>query len=132
MAGNEAQSNLNSPLQPGSLPHISTHILDQALGVPASRVPVELFFLNESGNWDRLESHFTNTDGRVQFQSILKKGSYKIQFSILEYYKSQNKTLGVDTFFLNPEIGFRIEDTTRKYHVPLLLSPFGFSTYRGS
>ena len=128
MAGNSSEK--NSSIAP--IPHISTHILDQAIGLPASRVSVELSIMNEAGQWDHLESHFTNSDGRAQFQTPLKKANYKIHFLITEYYQQQKKTLGVDTFFLNPEIAFRIEDTHRKYHVPLLLSPFGYSTYRGS
>lgn len=106
---------------------ISSHILDTSLGLPASNVLISLSRKTDKG-WEDLAKAHTNSDGRVSFDIELKNGVYKLKFAIEDYYKK----LGQKHFFLNTKLVFNVDDTERKYHVPLLLNPFGYSTYRGS
>lgn len=106
---------------------ISTHVLDTSLGLPAAGVPVTLFRM-KGADWHVIKTESTNTDGRISFDCESLAGTYKLNFEIESYLKNQNK----DFFFLQAPVIFKIENTNRKYHVPLLLNPFGYSTYRGS
>ena len=113
---------------------ISTHVLDTSKGLPAAGVEVKLqkalksTALSESTNWQDIASGVTNTDGRYSFDCENVAGIYRLTFEIEKYLKQDNK----DFFFLQAPVIFKIENVNRKYHVPLLLNPFGFSTYRGS
>ncbi len=102
---------------------ISTHILDTAKGHPAAGVRVHLFRENLLIN-----SATTNPDGRIPAllpaTKELQVGIYKLQFDISEY--------SPDAFYPEVHVVFRVNDAAGHYHVPLLLSPFGYSTYRGS
>lgn len=104
---------------------ISTHILDTTKGHPAKSVPVTLEKL-DNGQWKEIGKDSTNADGRIVFDCEKVAGDYRLTFFIEDYFK------GEEHFFLNTTIPFRIKDTNRKYHVPLLLNPYGHSTYRGS
>lgn len=104
---------------------ISTHILDTTKGHPAKDVPV-LLEMKTNGNWNEIGKSSTNADGRIVFDCEKTPGDYRLTFFIEDYFK------GEEHFFLNTTIPFRIKDTNRKYHVPLLLNPYGHSTYRGS
>ncbi|MCB1051118.1 MAG: hydroxyisourate hydrolase [Acidobacteria bacterium] len=106
---------------------ISTHILDTSLGTPAQGVTVELFKAT-NGTWQSLHVALTNADGRIVFDVPAEAGDYRLVFGI-ETYAAQWQ---MEPFFLDVPITFRIHNTQRKYHVPLLLNPYGFSTYRGS
>lgn len=104
---------------------ISTHILDTSKGMPAANVTVTLE--QKSGpDWKEIGKDQTNTDGRIVFDCPKVAGDYRLTFFIEDYFK------GEEHFFLNSPIIFRVKNTDRKYHVPLLLNPFGLSTYRGS
>lgn len=108
---------------------ISTHILDTSTGSPAAGVPVTLQFkVGEGGAWSDVIQGETNPDGRFAFDCERLAGIYRITFGIEEYFKRDRR----DFFFMNVPVIFHVEDTNRKYHVPLLLNPFGYSTYRGS
>ncbi len=104
---------------------ISTHILDTTKGPPASGVTVLLEQKNNN-DWKEIGTDKTNTDGRIVFNCPKEQGIYRLTFMIEEYYKNE------EHFFLNTPIVFQIKNTERKYHVPLLLNPYGYSTYRGS
>ena len=106
---------------------ISTHILDINLGSPAKDVFVTLEKQN-SNQWNLVKKYKTNSDGRINFDCPFEPGQYRLTFQIEDYFKQQKQ----DSFFLAVPVAFQITDTTRKYHVPLLLSPFGYNTYRGS
>jgi 5-hydroxyisourate hydrolase len=106
---------------------ISTHILDTSLGQPAAGVSVQLEKA-EGENWSSIGRETTNADGRISFQCPSEVGTYRLMFQVDPYFKSQQ----VASFFTQIPVLFRITDTKRKYHVPLLLNPFGYSTYRGS
>lgn len=106
---------------------ISTHILDLSSGQPAAAVEVELEVKSSSG-WTTLKKDVTNKDGRISFDVAAQEGIYRLNF-ITEDYLRKNKR---DVFFLSTPVTFQINDTSRKYHIPLLLNTYGYSTYRGS
>ncbi len=106
---------------------ISTHILDTSLGTPAQAVAVKLQ-IKEGAAWKDLGAGVTNADGRFVFGCEKAAGVYQIIFSIEDYFKASAR----EAFFLDTPVIFKVTDTQRKYHVPLLLNPFGYSTYRGS
>jgi len=106
---------------------ISTHILDTSKGMPAEGVHVSLEKM-ENNQWQNVGQGVTNTDGRYAFDCEKNSGTYRLIFGIEDYFKKHKQ----ESFFLNTPVIFKIENTQRKYHVPLLLNPFGYSTYRGS
>ena len=106
---------------------ISTHILDTSLGCPASDVIVKLE-KKIHDSWIVLFTEKTNADGRISFNCQADKGVYRLEFQIDEYFK-KNK---ITPFFICAPVTFEISDIGRKYHIPLLLNPYGYSTYRGS
>ena len=112
----------------GSRPTISTHVLDLGSGEPAAGVPVALFRLGDDGQPTLLAEAETDDDGRVRalLDVDLQPGSYQLVFDVAAYLEDDVE------FFENMALGFRIDDPERSYHVPLLLSPFGLSSYRGS
>lgn len=105
---------------------ISTHILDTHLGKPAADVAVRLF--DETGAL--LAESKTNQDGRVgDFNLVdLVTGEYALEFEIGKYFASKQ----TETFFPKATIHFFVHDASQHYHIPLLISPFAYSTYRGS
>ena len=110
---------------------ITTHVLDTAKGVPAENVPIHLeSWINSE--WQLLGRGSTNADGRLTNllePGSLAKGNYRISFDVKKYFSSQN----IQSFFYPVvRIEFEILKPEQHYHVPLLLSPFGYSTYRGS
>lgn len=106
---------------------ISTHVLDTSRGNPAAGVAVSLQKMN-GDRWVDVSKGVTDADGRHAFGSEREAGTYQIVFDIEPYLKKS----GGEFFFLTAPVVFKIENTQRKYHVPLLLNPFGYSTYRGS
>jgi 5-hydroxyisourate hydrolase len=106
---------------------ISTHILDTSLGKPANEVRVELA-KHDGTKWVEIQSDLTNSDGRIVFNALAQTGVYRLKFKIEDYFKKNN----LEPFFIVVPVVFNITDTSRKYHIPLLLNPFGYSTYRGS
>ena len=110
---------------------ITTHILDTSLGKPAADVPVKLSQKNQGDTWQTLVEATTNADGRVADllpkAMVLPIGIYKMTFYTEGYFVAQKRSF----FYPIVEIQFYVYDATH-YHVPLLLNPFGYSTYRGS
>lgn len=106
---------------------ISTHVLDTSLGKPAAGIRVTL-----RRDSSLIGSGTTDDDGRVrdllEKGSTLTEGDYTLSFSVGDYFANSNR----ETFYGDIQISFRIGAGTEHYHVPLLLSPFGYSTYRGS
>ncbi|WAR00441.1 HIUH-like protein [Mya arenaria] len=115
---------------PNRVPPLTTHILDTARGVPASNVPMLFSRQNERGDFDQIEQGTTDNDGRGGFLrgGSWQPGVYRLRFDTDAYFQQQNTT----GFYPFVEVVFRITDPCQHYHVPLLLSPYGYSTYRGS
>jgi len=109
---------------------ISTHILDLARGKPAANVAVILDVIGENGFWSEVTRGTTDADGRIASilpGGVTKAGEYRLRFATGDYFRS----LGQSTIY--PEIAVHVRlEAGAKYHLPLLLSPFGYSTYRGS
>ncbi|MGH9744817.1 MAG: hydroxyisourate hydrolase [Candidatus Acidiferrales bacterium] len=109
---------------------ITTHVLDVSVGQPAAGVPVTLE-IESAGNWKELSRGATDSDGRLRHLLVpgsLVNGTYRLSFETKAYFKSR-KVKG-----LYPEVAivFQVRNAKEHYHIPLLLSPFGYSTYRGS
>ena len=105
---------------------LSTHVLDTSLGKPAAGVTVVL----ESVAGEALGDGITDGDGRVGSigPERLEAGDYRLRFASGGYFAAQ----GVEAFYPEVVVVFTIADTAQHYHVPVLLNPFGYSTYRGS
>ena len=104
---------------------ISTHILDTTKGMPAQGVTVVLE-QQSAGTWKEIDKNETNADGRIVFNCPKEPAVYRLTFMIENYFKDE------EHFFMNTPIIFNVKNTDRKYHVPILLNPYGYSTYRGS
>ena len=109
---------------------ITTHVLDTSLGKPAEGLAIALQQL-ENGKWENIASGRTNADGRIANLLLpnesLVPGVYRMEFQTGEYYQA----LETRTFY--PVVHIQFETFDREhYHVPLLLNPYGYSTYRGS
>lgn len=111
---------------------VTTHVLDAARGRPAVGVAVRLEAATspDTTDWTTLAEAETNADGRVPRlgPEHLDAGDYRLTFGTGDYFDR----LGVETFYPQVQITFRITDPEQHYHVPCLLSPFAYSTYRGS
>jgi 5-hydroxyisourate hydrolase len=110
---------------------ITTHILDTALGRPAAGVAIAL--LHQDGDdWEELGAGISDTDGRVPGLLAdgpsLPAGTYRMHFATGSYYEARSKA----AFYPYVDVVFQLDDSGDHYHIPLLLSPFGYSTYRGS
>ena len=105
---------------------VSTHVLDTALGKPAANLHVKLE-IKASDAWTPLAEAVTNADGRISSfvpgNVELAPGIYQLRFDTSAYQTG---------FYPEVTVTFRIDHAAQHYHVPLLLSPFGYSTYRGS
>lgn len=111
---------------------ITTHVLDTALGKPASGIAIELSRQRPDASFQVLGNGTTDADGRVRNllpdDHALVPGLYRMFFSLGDY----QRRVGVKGFYPSVTIDFEIVEPAQHYHVPLLLSPFGYSTYRGS
>ncbi|ECK7746761.1 TPA: hydroxyisourate hydrolase [Campylobacter coli] len=113
---------------------LSTHILDINSGQPASNVKVELYNLDQNQQWVKISEKFTKKNGRIADFLPYEKtenrsfGVYKLKFYTKDYYISHK----VDSFYPFVEVSFELLKDQKHYHVPITLSPFGYSTYRGS
>lgn len=110
---------------------ISTHVLDTSTGRPAAGVPVTLAVRESDGKWRRLGKAVTDADGRVRgfftTSEAIVAGTYILTFDTGGYFQSR----GIESFFPQAGIVFTVRDAAQNHHVPLLLSPYSYSTYRG-
>ncbi|HEX9369335.1 MAG TPA: hydroxyisourate hydrolase [Vicinamibacterales bacterium] len=110
---------------------ISTHVLDTSVGRPAASVTVQLQRQN-GATWIDVSRSVTDSDGRVTgllpAAGQAGAGGYRLTFDVAEYFRAR----GVESFYSTVSIDFVVRDGAAHYHVPLLLSPYGYSTYRGS
>ena len=120
----------------GSGGFLTTHVLDTARGLPASGVMIELFQLGDDARRVKIASATTNDDGRTDTpilpQDRFSTGTFELVFHVGAYLRRNNFDVEAPLFLDEIPIRFGINDATSHYHVPLLISPFGYSTYRGS
>jgi 5-hydroxyisourate hydrolase len=111
---------------------ITTHVLDVSIGRPAAEIPVRLDRRASNGDWEPVGSQKTDADGRAR--ELMPDGEplstalHRLTFEVGLYFTERK----VESFYHEVTIAFRVTDPEQHYHVPLLLSPFGYSTYRGS
>ena len=114
---------------------LTTHILDTASGRPAAGVVIDLFKM-DGASAEQITNAVTNADGRCDAPILegeaLVAGTYKLVFRAGAYLRDQHANLPDIMFLDDIEIAFGVNDADQHYHVPLLLSPYGYSTYRGS
>ena len=115
---------------------LSTHVLDTMHGTPAAGMVVSLF--TTDGGRPALVSRFTldsdgrNPDGQLYDSATLKVGTYRLAFDVAAYFRARGVTLPQPNFLNEVNLDFGVADTSQHYHVPLLVSPWSYSTYRGS
>ena len=109
---------------------ISTHVLDTARGVPAAGVAIVLEREAPGGGWQPAGRGETDADGRVGvlLAGPLEAARYRLTFATRDYFRAQ----GTRAFYPEVRVDFEVDEPGRHHHVPLLLSPYGYSTYRGS
>ena len=111
---------------------ITTHVLDTAAGQPAEGVPVALDRQSGDGSWKRLGESKTGADGRctdlLPQGTPVETGAYRLTFDSGSYFSARK----METFYPQVTVIFTVREASQHHHVPLLLSPFGYSTYRGS
>jgi 5-hydroxyisourate hydrolase len=115
---------------------LSTHVLDTMHGCPAAGMAVELYS-TEGANTSLVKRFVLNADGRhdggpVLDTAKLKKGTYRLVFDVAGYFHSRGVVLPEPGFLGKVSVDFGVADPSQHYHVPLLTSPWSYSTYRGS
>lgn len=115
---------------------LSTHVLDTANGKPAAGMRVELFRLETSGAQTLVKSEITNSDGRTNapllIDAAFQTGTYELVFDVAGYFRAVGTATADPPFLSSVPLRFTIADANGHYHVPLLVSPWSYSTYRGS
>jgi 5-hydroxyisourate hydrolase len=118
------------------LGRLTTHVLDTARGRPAAGMRIDLWRIGRDGGRAALSSHVTNADGRIDQPLLegpaLAAGEYELVFHAAAYQAAAGLAAGTAPFLGEVPVRFTIADPAGHYHVPLILSPFGYSTYRGS
>ena len=111
---------------------VSTHVLDTARGVPAAGVTLSLERQESSGEWRALAASRTDSDGRCRQLlpegEILSAGTYRLVFDTGNYYQAQ----AIKSLYPSVQITFFVREGETGFHLPLLLNPYGYTTYRGS
>ena len=115
--------------------HLSTHVLDTAGGCPAAGMQVTLQRL-DGGDWTQLKRFALNADGRSEGPLLdaaaMAVGRYRLLFEVAPYFRARGTVLPEPPFIDTVPLEFGIADAAGHYHVPLLVSPWSYSTYRGS
>ena len=114
---------------------LSTHILDTSSGRPAAGVRISLYQLN-NGERSLIDEYTSNSDGRVDQPLLTEQtatpGQYELTFYVGDYFRANGTPLAEPAFLDDVVLRFAISDPSQHYHVPLLISPWAYSTYRGS
>ncbi|KAB0465981.1 MULTISPECIES: hydroxyisourate hydrolase [Vibrio] len=114
---------------------LTTHVLDTTHGLPGAEIKVELYKVNEDST-EKLATVLTNSDGRTDAPILagndFRPGKYQLVFYVADYYRSKGVELDGVPFLDDVVIRFGLDNPDAHYHVPLLVSPYSFSTYRGS
>lgn len=111
---------------------VSSHILDITKGKPATNVKIMLSKQNKKGNWVKVDEKMTDEQGRIgdflkEQKGVIQQGIYKLTYYTEPYFKK----MGQESFYPFIEVVFELKDNSH-YHVPITLSPYGYSTYRGN
>ena len=116
--------------------HLSTHVLDTAHGCPAAGMQVSLQRLDAAGPASAIRQLTLNADGRADGPLLdaaaMVTGRYRLVFDVAPYFRASGVTLPEPPFIDVVQLDFGIADAAGRYHVPLLVSPWSYSTYRGS
>jgi len=117
--------------------HLSTHVLDTAHGCPAAGMKVQLQRIHDGGRTETVKSLVLNADGRNDGGPLLDAaamavGRWRLLFEVAAYFRARGVALPEPPFIDVVPLDFGIHDAAGHYHVPLLVSPFSYSTYRGS
>lgn len=111
---------------------ITTHVLDTSAGKPAAGIPIRLDLMDAAGAWTALASGVTDADGRARgllpAGHKLQTGRYRLNFGLDAYFQARKR----EAFFPEASLIFTVADPSVHYHVPLLISGCGLSSYRGS
>ena len=111
---------------------ITTHVLDTSTGRPGAGIAVSLERMTDAQAWEVIGQGQTDIDGRAKdllpADAAFLPGHYRLKFEIGPYFSQRN----IECFFSQVTVSFVVEDAQQHFHVPLLVSPFGYSTYRGS
>ena len=115
---------------------LTTHVLDTALGRPGAGIPVSVYRIDNAATRQSLQSVVTNQNGRCD-EALLEgdaftAGVYELVFNLAEYFAASGQKLSNPPFFGEVVLRVGIADATQHYHVPLLVSPWSYSTYRGA
>jgi len=114
---------------------LSTHVLDTSIGKPGKGISVQLYYVSGNKN-ELLTSRLTNSDGRCDQPLLegdqLKVGEYQLEFDIGAYFAKSNLNLPEPAFLNIVVIRFQVANPLENYHVPLVVTPWSYSTYRGS
>jgi len=114
--------------------YLTTHVLDNMLGIPASKMKIELYSLISGRKL--LASEITNNDGRCEKPILIQEdfatGEYELLFYVSDYFAAKNIKPNNGEFLTIVPVRFTISNADSHYHVPLLVSPYAYSTYRGS
>ncbi len=115
---------------------LSTHVLDTAHGCPASGMRIEFLEAKPGGGWEKLADLMTNADGRtdapVMSGETFRTGAFQLRFHVAAYFRARGIDLPDPPFLDIVPLHFGMAEPEGHYHVPLLCSPFAYSTYRGS
>jgi 2-oxo-4-hydroxy-4-carboxy-5-ureidoimidazoline decarboxylase len=127
---------IDAPVRLAVNGRLSTHVLDLHGGKPAAGVAVELFEISDAGNALRIEQAITNADGRPDQPLIANRpipiAQYELRFAVGDYYARQGTPASDPPFLTIVPIRFSVAEPEGHYHVPLLITPWSYSTYRGS
>jgi 5-hydroxyisourate hydrolase len=114
---------------------LSTHVLDTTQGKPGARLRLELYFI-EDGRRTLIKTETTNADGRCDAPLLagdaLRVGQYELVFAAGDYFAAQGVSLPSPRFIDRVTVAFGVADASQNYHVPLVVTPWSYSTYRGS
>lgn len=115
---------------------LSTHVLDTADGCPAADILIELVGLGSEGSRTLLTSMRTDADGRTRLPPLtgeaLGGGSYELVFHVGAYFRARGRVVAEPAFLDLVPVRFQMTEGPQHYHIPLLVSPYGYTTYRGS
>ena len=125
-----------APLGATAMGRLTTHVLDTMHGCPAAGMRVHLHRVADDGRLTLLSSHLLNADGRCDAALLegddLRAGRYRLVFGVEAYFRALGVELPTPAFLAEVPLDFGIADALAHYHVPLLTSPWSYSSYRGS